>query len=194
MFNGIIKHKGKFVKLVPSQNDYFVLTISAPSIASELGIGDSVCVNGACLTVVKIDAEILSFDLLQETLQKTNLGSLLHDSVINLEVSLRMSDYMSGHLVAGHVDFCTALVEIKDQEYVFELPDQFKHLLACKGAITINGVALTSCNVTEKAFSVYLIPETLDRTNLSCLSINGTVNVEVDMLARYVERILTYKK
>ncbi len=194
MFNGIIKHTGGFVKLVPAQNNYFVLTIDAPTIANKLSIGDSVCVNGACLTVSQIQADNLSFDLLQETLDKTNLGDLNNDSKLNLELSIKMSDYMSGHLVSGHVDFYTELLEIKDQEYVFALPTKFQHLVASKGSITLNGVALTSCNVSDNTFSVYLIPETLEATNLGILTLNSQVNVEIDMLARYIERILTIKK
>lgn len=101
---------------------------------------------------------------------------------------------MSGHLVSGHVDFYTELLEIKDQEYVFALPTKFQHLVASKGSITLNGVALTSCNVSDNTFSVYLIPETLEATNLGILTLNSQVNVEIDMLARYIERILTIKK
>ena len=194
MFNGIIKHTGGFVKLVPGPNNYFVLTINAPTIANKLSIGDSVCVNGACLTVSKIQADNLSFDLLQETLDKTNLGDLNDDSQLNLELSIKMSDYMSGHLVSGHIDFYTELLEIKDQEYVFALPTNFQHLVASKGSITLNGVALTSCNVSDNTFSVYLIPETLAVTNLGTLTPHSQVNVEIDMLARYIERILTIKK
>ena len=194
MFNGIIKHTGEFVKLEPKSNGYFSLMIKTPNFSNGvLSKGDSLAVNGACLTVVDDMDGILYFDLLQETLDKTNLGMLDPGNNVNLEQSLQLQDYISGHLVTGHVDFVSTLIKVENEKFTFELPLEFKQLVASKGSVTINGVALTSCDVENDCFSVYLIPETLSVTNLSDLKIGSKVNIEIDPIARYVQRILTNK-
>jgi len=194
MFSGIINHTGEFVKLETQQNNSCVLTIKSPSIASQVSSGDSVSVNGVCLTVVDYDHENVTFDLLEETLKVTNLGKLKEDSVINLELSIKMSDYISGHLVSGHVDFTSELLSVDGETHKFSLDQEFMHLIAHKGSVAINGVSLTSCQVSDSDFCVYLIPETLSRTNLGKLKVGDVVNIEIDLLARYLDRLLTKRK
>ena len=187
MFNGIIKNSATFVDF---SNNILVLYFDN---LPDLSIGDSIAVNGVCLTITNLNANNISFDVLQETLKRTNLGNCLKGDTLNIEYPITMSDYISGHVVSGHVDFVTRLVSIDGEKFTFSLPQDFKHLVVSKGSITLNGVALTSCDATDDTFSVYLIPETLKFTNLSNLNQESVINVEIDMLARYVDRILTFK-
>jgi len=189
LFNGIIKNKAKFVSF--SNN---VLRLEFSFIQPQIDLGDSIAVNGVCLTVTKINQKVLDFDVLEETLKRTNLGLLKSGDYVNIEFPISMQDMLSGHVVSGHVDFTTQLISIDGEQFKFSLPIEYRHLVVSKGSVTINGVALTSCDANDDSFSVYLIPETLKLTNLSNLEIGSTINVEVDMLARYVDRILTYKK
>ena len=138
--------------------------------------------------------ENVTFDLLEETLKVTNLGKLNEDSDINLELSIKMSDYISGHLVSGHVDFTSELLSVDGETYKFSLAQECMHLIAHKGSVAINGVSLTSCQVSDSDFCVYLIPETLSRTNLGKLKVGDVVNIEIDLVARYLDRLLTKRK
>ena len=189
MFNGIIKHQASFVSF-----DQNILLLKFSNLPSSINIGDSIAVNGVCLTVTNISDLHVSFDVLQETLSRTNLGLLANGDLVNIEFPITMNDMISGHIVSGHVDFVSELLKVEGESYTFSLPNNYNHLVVSKGSITINGVALTSCDADNNSFSVYLIPETLKFTNLSNLSIGSKVNIELDMLARYVDRILTYKK
>ena len=189
MFNGIIKNQALFEDF--SRN---VLTLKISNLPASIDIGDSIAVNGVCLTVTSINSDLVTFDLLDETCKRTNLTFCKNGDVLNIEYPITMNDMISGHMVSGHIDFVSKLVSINNEEYTFELPSDFVHLVVSKGSITINGVALTSCEAKQNTFSVYLIPETLKFTNLSSLKHGDHVNIEIDMLARYVDRILTYKK
>ena len=189
MFNGIIKNNATFVDFKDN-----VLILNFIELPKQIDLGDSIAVNGVCLTVTSIKQNDVSFDVLKETCKRTNICSSAHGNLFNIEFPITLNDMISGHVVSGHVDFVSELISIKDQQYTFSLPDEYKHLVVSKGSITLNGVALTSCDATKTTFSVYLIPETLNQTNLSNLEIGSHVNVEIDMLARYVDRILTYKQ
>jgi len=197
VFNGIIRNLAS-LESKQSQKDHTKSTTTfvfrCPAIAKESQLGDSIAVNGVCLTVVSKTSENLSFDVLDESLSRTNLGLLKTGDTVNLEQSLRLNDYICGHLVSGHVDFCARLLEVNADKWTFELNPDYSHLLASKGSITLNGVALTSCELDDDSFSVYLIPETLERTNLKDLKPGDMVNVEIDMIARYVERLINHTK
>jgi riboflavin synthase len=194
MFTGLVEEVGECLWLRRA-TDAIHLALIAPEISRLLHIGESVAVNGACLTVTSRSEARLNFDVLEETLLRTNLSNLRPGSRINLERALRADGRLGGHFVQGHVD-CTAKViayeERKgDLRLDFELPPLFAHYLAWKGSICVNGVSLTVAELTELSFSVWLIPHTRHATNLGDLVEGSEVNLEFDILAKYAERILT---
>jgi riboflavin synthase len=135
----------------------------------------------------------LYFDVIPETLKVTNLGQLSIGSEVNLESSLTLADYIDGHLVSGHVDFMTEVIEINElKEYYFELPMDYARFVALKGSIALNGVSLTISGLTHNSFRVSLIPATLAETNLKNLKIGDKVNVEIDVVARYLDRLKNF--
>jgi len=194
MFTGLIEEIGVCLELRcrPDQNR---LLLSAPGLAPQVTVGDSVAVNGCCLTVAQSDSEHLHFDLLDETLRRTNLGELREGSPINLEQAVRADSRMGGHFVQGHVDCTAALIARElaahDLRLEFELPTRFSPYVAWKGSICVNGVSLTVADLTDASFSVWLIPHTRTATNLEQLSQGSRVNLEFDILAKYAERIIT---
>ena len=159
-------------------------------------LGDSIAVNGCCLTVVEFSrsAQTCSFDAGSETLSRTNLGRLKSGSPVNLERSLKLGDRLGGHLVTGHIDGQGTLQKhVTEGEWAFlwfEVPRALARQLASKGSIAVDGVSLTLVEVTENQFSVALIPHTLQVTTLGQLQLGDTVNIETDLLAKYVERQL----
>lgn len=201
MFSGIIQHFGKLTDIQP-QPQLVSVRIASPAFSEDalkgypLKIGDSVAISGVCLTVTEFSPqrEEACFDIVSETLRRTTLGSLQVGSLCHIERSLRMGESLDGHLVFGHVDATTKLLkrvpEGETQKLLFELPKDLAHLFAEKGSVSLSGVSLTLGEVTKESFSVYLIPHTLEKTIFSQLSVGESVNVEVDMIARYVARIL----
>jgi riboflavin synthase len=158
-------------------------------------MGDSVAVNGCCLTVARRGGEGLHFDLLEETFRRTNFGQLNAGSEVNLERALRADGRIGGHFVQGHVD-CTAALkaretQLRDLRLEFELPARFARYAAWKGSICVNGVSLTVASLSEESFSVWIIPHTRTATNLGKLSVGSLANLEFDILAKYTERVLT---
>jgi riboflavin synthase len=194
MFTGLIEEVGVCLAL-RRQADEIQLSLTAPGIAPHVKVGDSLAVNGCCLTVIKCNSEHLHFDLLDETLQRTNLGELGEGSAINLERAIPADGRMGGHFVQGHVDCTAALIArtfvARDLRLEFELPTRFSRYVVPKGSICVNGVSLTVADLTETSFSVCLIPHTRSGTNLEKLSRGGHVNLEFDILAKYAERIMT---
>jgi riboflavin synthase len=194
MFTGLIEEIGVCLEL-RRRADQIRLSLAAPSLAPQVTVGDSVAVNGCCLTVVQCDGEHLHFDLLDETLQRTNLGELSEGSAVNLEQAVRADGRMGGHFVQGHVDCTAALIArelmARDLRLEFELPTRFSPYVAWKGSICVNGVSLTVADLTDASFSVCLIPHTRSATNLDKLSQGSRVNLEFDILAKYAERIIT---
>jgi len=180
MFTGLIKNLGEV-----RRRDEDELIIEIPD-DFECEIGDSVSVNGACLTVTFIDGPNLSFDLLKETLSRTNLGSLRVGEKVNIEFSLKLNDLIGGHLVTGHVDFVSELISVSDEAYAFSLDSSYAKYFAEKGSVSLNGVSLTLGKIDSDSFVVHLIPSTLEATNLKDLNVGDSVNVEVDLIARYV--------
>ena len=194
MFTGLIEEIGVCLDL-RRRADEIQLSLTAPGIASHVKVGDSVAVNGCCLTVVHSTRDHLHFDLLEETLQRTNLGELSEGSAVNLERALPADGRIGGHFVQGHVDCTAGLIArdilARDLRLEFELPTHFSQYVAWKGSICVNGVSLTVADLTESSFSVYLIAHTRKATNLEKLSRGGRANLEFDILAKYAERIMT---
>ncbi len=169
------------------------LTVAAANLPRRVRVGDSVAVNGCCLTVAVRRDDSLTFDLLQETLDRTNLGRVRPDSRVNLEPALAAGDPMGGHFVQGHVDCtgCVVAVEEKGGDLRLEagVPHEFAHYLAYKGSVAVNGVSLTVAECHDRGFVCWLIPHTRQQTNLDALRADDMVNLEFDILAKYVERL-----
>ena len=193
MFTGLVEETGECLCLRRSASAIH-LALVAPKMSHRILAGDSVSVNGVCLTVASHSEERLDFNILEETLLRTNLGDLHPGSKVNLERALRADGRLGGHFVQGHVD-CTARLlsceELKgDLKLEFDLPVTFSHYVAWKGSICVNGVSLTVAELKEKSFSVWIIPHTRNATNLGELVEGNKVNLEFDILAKYAERIL----
>jgi riboflavin synthase len=171
------------------------LVIDAPAIAEGIQIGDSIANNGCCLTVVQINATLLGFDAGPETLACTNLGQKQVGDNINLERSVCLGDRLGGHLVTGHVDGLGELVKREDDQdwstFWFKTPPNLSRQMASKGSISVDGISLTLVDVTDAQFSVALIPHTLEVTTFGKLQVGDQVNLETDLLAKYVERQMT---
>lgn len=198
MFSGIVDHIGSILEIKKLNNRDVRLIISTKFKKKDINLGSSICCNGACLTVTSINkirnSLNLSFDVSKETFDCTNFSQLKIKSLINLEKSLRLGDEISGHFVSGHIDEVIKLAGLKKHKgshiINFSIPRSLKKLIAKKGSISLNGVSLTVNKVTTKLFSVNIVPYTWEHTNFSSLKIGSRINVEVDMLARYVTQNL----
>ena len=192
MFTGIITELGT-IDAVEGADEGARLRIRA-ELASELEPGDSVAVNGACLTATSAGKGTFEADVMHQTLSLTTLGDLDSDSGVNLELPLRPTDRLGGHLVQGHVDATATVVQLTEDGFAkrlrLELPDELLPYVVERGSIAIEGVSLTVAGLTGSALEVSLIPETLERTTLGSLVARARVNVECDVLARYVRRQL----
>lgn len=171
------------------------LGIKTTRVHEDVAIGDSICVNGCCLTVVSIDGDQLEFDAGSETLSRTNLGDLVAGSPVNLERSLKPDSRMGGHYVSGHVDGLGTVKSRNDDgewaEFWFSVPENLTRQMASKGSVTVDGISLTLVDVTQDSFSVALVPHTLAVTTLGQRQVGDSVNIETDLLAKYVERQLS---
>ncbi|QDV44188.1 Riboflavin synthase [Stieleria neptunia] len=193
MFTGLVETMGDLVEMVddpPGKR----LRIRSSLITSDAAIGDSICINGCCLTIVAIDGDVADFEAGQETLSRTNLGKLVTGDRVNLERSLAVGSRMGGHYVSGHVDTLGELIErTEDPPWAnlrFRLPSQYASQVASKGSIAIDGISLTVVDADEDSFTVALIPHTLAMTTLGFRNIGDAVNLETDILAKYVQRSL----
>ena len=197
MFTGLIEGMGR-VRAVDPAEGLTRLTLETPFPASELALGESVAVDGVCLTATQRLAEGFAVDAVAETLRRTTLGELGPGDPVNLERALRVGDRLGGHLVQGHVDGTAAVLEVVrrggDVRLVVELPEALRPYVAFKGSIALSGVSLTVAELAEGAFSVALIPETLARTTLGRVRPGSRLNVEVDLLARYLEGLLRVRR
>jgi riboflavin synthase len=193
MFTGLVREVGEVVWLRRS-GQAVQLLIKGPRTASRVRIGESVAVNGCCLTVTAQRDNQCMFDLLEESLERTNFGSLKPGTPVNLERALRVEGRLGGHFVQGHVDGTAKVLAIEekgpDVRLEIALPPEFARYVAYKGSVAINGVSLTVAEVGATSFSVWIIPHTLDNTNLGDLEVGDLVNLEFDILAKYVERLL----
>ena len=189
MFSGIIQSVGKIARFKGS-----LLEVEAPEIAKNNEISESISVNGACLTVIDKNSTKFSVNVVEETLKRTNLGKLSVGSDVNLESALRVGDKIGGHNVQGHVDCTTTVKNINkiDSSWIvdFNKPEEFSHYFIEKGFITIDGASLTITNDIEEYFSIAVIPFTWDHTIFSGYEVGSVVNLEVDMTAKYIEKIL----
>lgn len=193
MFTGLVEEVGSVLG-VSTTNQRQQLQILAPRVAEEIQIGDSIAVNGCCLTVAAHRGEQLTFDLLEETLDRTNMKTLRRDSRVNLERALAADGRLGGHFVQGHVDCATRIVALErngaDHRLEVELPAEFAHYVAYKGSIAINGISLTVAEVLQESFAVWIIPHTRTQTNLETAQPGDFVNLEFDLIAKYLERML----
>lgn len=188
MFTGIIETMGT-VSHTETSGTNLLLTLDSP-ITGELRVDQSVAHNGVCLTVTAIEGRTYHVSAVAETLEKTNLGHLRVGQAVNLERSLRVGDRLDGHFVQGHVDTtgtCTA-IEVLNGSWIFHFsyPEQFRQLVIEKGSICINGVSLTAFNALPGSFSVTIIPFTYEHTNFALLAVGDSVNLEFDVLGKYI--------
>ena len=195
MFTGIVEELGEIVA-IERGTDSAVLTVRGPLVTSDATAGASIAVNGVCLTVVEHDGQTFSVDVMAETLNRSSLGSLRAGSEVNLERAMAASARFGGHIVQGHVDgtaHILARLPGENWEVVqLTLPPEVSRYVVEKGSITVDGISLTVSAITDDTFSVSLIPTTLDRTTLGHKVVGDPVNLEVDVIAKYVERLLTH--
>lgn len=193
MFTGLVETIGEVVELRPDSPGLRIV-VRHGEIAAGAKLGDSIAVNGCCLTVVSIDGDTFGFDAGAETLKLTNLGRMQPGDKVNLERSLKVGDELGGHFVTGHIDAMGLVDErIDDAEWStiwFRVPPRLTSQMASKGSVAVNGVSLTLVDVEVQRFSVMLIPHTLSVTNLGELQVRSKVNIETDILAKYVEKQL----
>ena len=196
MFSGIIEEVG-LVKKIDSLSKSKILTISCKKVLETSSIGDSICVNGVCLTVTKKSNKMFQVDVVNETLKRTNLDSVKEGSKVNLERSLIYNQRISGHLVQGHVDGLAKVSSInKTSEWTeMQLSINRDHRKYCieKGSIAIDGVSLTVAKMTSSGIKIALIPHTLENTILSEYRIDQNVNIELDMVGKYIESFSNYR-
>jgi riboflavin synthase len=194
MFTGLIETMGAVRRMEPDGAGGRHIVLAAPTIAPQLSLGESVAVNGACLTVVEHDDETIRFQAGPETLQRTNLGELVFGDPVNLERAMRLNDRLGGHLVQGHVDGVGRIAQRErqgDWEMVwFTCPTELAGQMVSKGSVAVDGVSLTLVDVIADRFSVALIPHTLENTTLGFKQPGATVNLETDLLAKYVWKCL----
>ncbi len=196
MFSGIVEALGSVAEL-RSEPPGCWLIVREPKIAAETAVADSISVNGCCLTVVEVKGETMAFQAGPETLARTNLGDLEPGSPVNLERALKANDRLGGHFVSGHIDGVGKLLERHDHgdwsTFWFEVPRRLSLQMASKGSIAVDGVSLTIVDSQPDRFSVALIPYTLAVTTLGPLIVGGKVNLETDLLAKYVQRLVEGK-
>jgi len=194
MFTGLIEEVGTVTSTRERERSK-QLQIVAPRIAKKIRTGESLAVNGCCLTLSAHRGDQLTFDLLGETLDRTNLKMLKRDSSVNLERALRTDGRLGGHFVQGHVDCTSRVISFEqiggDHRLAVELPAEFARYVACKGSIAIDGISLTIAEVSPMSFVVWIIPHTKRHTNLHRAEAGHVVNLEFDILAKYVERIIS---
>lgn len=196
MFTGIIQEVGKVKEISIASNPF--ISVFSEKISPVAEIGESISVNGVCLSLVKKEKNLLYFDLSKETLKKTNISYLRPSSSVNLERSLTLSTPLGGHLILGHVDGTAKVLSIKKVGYGkrvrFSLSPDLKKWAVEKGSIAVNGVSLTIAELGRNYFEVELIPITLEQTNLGVLKTGDLVNVEMDIIGKYVEKFLEGRK
>jgi riboflavin synthase len=193
MFTGIIEELG-VVEALEDQGDAIRLTVRGPHVTLDAKLGDSVSVNGCCLTVAARAGETFTADVMRETLDKTSLGVLEPGGRVNLERAVTAATRLGGHIVQGHVDGTGSVVRREPSEHwelvEVSLPTELSRYLVDKGSVTVDGVSLTVVSVSDRSFTVSLIPETLTRTTLGLKQPGDPVNLEVDVIAKYVERLI----
>lgn len=196
MFTGIVAEVGRVVECENTDHGRR-LSVVAPQTTGDLKVGDSVAVNGICLTAVRVEPPHFAVEAVAETLARTNLGGLGEGSSVNLERPLQMGGRLDGHIVQGHIDAAGVVTDIRPEgrsrRVCISVPDGLERYLVYKGSVAVNGVALTVTAVDRGSFEVALIPHTLEVTTLRDWQVGDKANVEVDILAKYVERLLVFR-
>ncbi len=195
MFTGLIAELGSISAIEKSETSA-VFTIDAPGLISEIAVGDSVAVNGVCLTAISISGTTFSADVMVQTLSLTSLSQIIVGSPVNLELAAQLNARMGGHMVQGHVDGIATVVALtpgdKWAKFDITVPEHLSKYIVNQGSICLDGISLTVGEIDDASnlLTVWLIPETLEKTNLSTLRPGDLINIEVDVLAKYVERLL----
>jgi riboflavin synthase len=194
MFTGLIQSMGSIV-LIESRGGDSRIVIKAPGLPlADISLGDSIAVNGACLTAIEIDEHGFAADVSQETLSLTTLGALTPGAPVNLEPSLTLASPLGGHLVSGHIDATGSLASIhpdaRSTRMDFEVPGDLMRYMARKGSVSIDGTSLTINDISDVTISVNIVPHTLEKTIMGTYEKGAKVNLEVDLIARYLERLL----
>ena len=201
MFSGIVEETARVVKIVKEQeNVHFTLTCS---FVNELKVDQSVSHNGVCLTIVSIDDNTYTTTAMKETLERSNLGLLQVGDEVNVERSMLINGRLDGHIVQGHVDMTAECIDIQDAQgswyFTFKYPfdremAQRGYMTVDKGSVTVNGVSLTVCNPTDDTFQVAIIPYTFEHTNFHCFKVGSKVNLEFDIIGKYLARLSHFSK
>jgi len=195
MFTGIIHHSGIFKEYRLGKQE---LVLEAPDLSDQLDRGESLAVNGVCLSLIRTEKNSLFFNLSKETLSRTNLGSLRKGERLNLELSLTLSSPLSGHLVSGHIDSTGKVLNVRKRgigrRITFSFPHELKPYFIPKGSVAVNGVSLTIGELKSASFEVELLPITLDKSNLGYLKGGDTVNIECDIIGKYVYNWISKQK
>ena len=195
MFTGLITELGSITSIEKNETSA-VFTINAPGLIAEIAVGDSVAVNGVCLTATSISSTTFSADVMVQTLSLTSLSQIIVGSPVNLELAAQLNARMGGHMVQGHVDGVGTVVSLtpgdKWAKFDIAVPERLSKYIVNQGSICLDGISLTVGEIDDanNVLTVWLIPETLENTNLSTLRPGDLINVEVDVLAKYVERLL----
>jgi len=194
MFTGIIAALGKVESVQPSGGDLRIKVATEKLDLTDVSLGDSIAVNGVCLTVVEMDGAAVSFDVSNETLDRTSLGQAIETYQVNLEKALAVGDRLGGHMVSGHVDGLGKVIQMESSarsvRFRIEVPSNLERYIAEKGSVCIDGVSLTVNSVGPGWFEVNIIPHTMQETIISDYAVGTEVNLEVDLIARYLERLL----
>jgi riboflavin synthase len=196
MFTGLVAELGKVTSITRGETSS-VLTVLAPQLTPHLAIGDSIAVNGTCLTATSLTPDSFTADVMVQTLSLTSLGKLSEGSAVNLELAAQMDMRMGGHIVQGHVDGVATVVSRtpgeKWEQFIIEVPAELSRYIVNQGSIAVDGVSLTVGEISDanNQVTLWLIPETLAKTNLSLKAAGDIVNIEVDILAKYVERLIS---
>lgn len=197
MFTGIVEETGK-VKAIQKGSSSSFIKIEGDKIFSDIHLGDSIAVNGVCLTVTDFSGKIFRADVMNETLERSSLGLLKNGSAVNLERAMAANGRFGGHIVSGHIDGTGTVIKIKKDGiavwYTIEADDDILKLIVKKGSISIDGISLTVADVTNNTFSVSVIPHTSENTNLSSKKCGDIVNLETDVIGKYVDKLINNGK
>jgi len=197
LFTGIIQQVGTFKRKLKESNKY-KLQIEVNDFLEDVSTGDSIAVNGVCLTVVNFNTSTFTVDVMPETVKSTNLDELTKGAKVNLEKSLQPNSFMGGHIVSGHVDGTGVLKNIKDEKnakiFTFKVDENISKYLVDKGSVALNGISLTVMDYSPEVLKVSIIPETIKSTNLNYLKIGDLVNIETDIIGKYVNKFLKDNK
>lgn len=197
MFTGIIEEVGRILSISKGINSAQI-NIEAKKVLEDVKLGDSIAVNGVCLTVTSFKHNSFTVDVMPETMRRSSLNNLKKGSLVNLERALALGERLGGHIVSGHIDCTGKVVNIKNEDIAtwvtVEVPDDALKYIVLKGSITIDGISLTVAEVNEKSFSVSLIPHTKGETTLYEKKLGDEVNIECDLIGKYVERLVFMKQ